>query len=126
MSFENNYSSSMEGFEKYRHILGFILGPIAFFLVIFINTPESFIRNAETLLPSSAAHDQILQLAYGTKVNLGLLLLMVIWWVTRTVHIPVTAILPGIILPLFHVTGVYEEKIFQFRERTFYQITRTL
>ena len=114
MSFENNYSSSMEGFEKYRHILGFILGPIAFFLVIFINTPESFIRNAETLLPSSAAHDQILQLAYGTKVTLGLLLLMVIWWVTEAVPIPVTAILPGIILPLFHVTGVYEEKIFQF------------
>jgi solute carrier family 13 (sodium-dependent dicarboxylate transporter), member 2/3/5 len=114
VSFENNYSSSMEGFEKYRHILGFILGPIAFFLVIFINTPESFIRNAETLLPSSAAREQILQLAYGTKVTLGLLLLMVIWWVTEAVPIPVTAILPGIILPLFHITGVYEEKIFQF------------
>lgn len=114
MSFQNNYSSSIEGFEKYRHITGFILGPIIFFFILFVNTPESFIHNAEVLLPPSASTEQVLQLAYGTKVTLGLLLLMVLWWVTEAVPIPVTAILPGIILPLFHITGVYQGKIFQF------------
>ncbi len=114
MSFENSYSASIEGFEKYRHITGFILGPIIFFLILFIGTPESFIQNAKLLLPPSSSESQILQLAYGTKVTLGLVLLMVIWWVTEAVPIPVTAILPGIILPLFHITGIYQEKLFQF------------
>ena len=114
MSFENNYSSSIEGFEKYRHITGFILGPVIFLLILFISTPGSFIQNAKNLLPPSASETQVLQLAYGTKITLGLLLLMVIWWVTEAVPIPVTAILPGIVLPLFHITGVYQGKIFQF------------
>ncbi len=114
MSFGNNYSSSIEGFEKYRHTIGFILGPVIFFLILFINTPESFIQNAKSLLPVSASKDQVLLTAYGTKITLGLLLLMVIWWVTEAVPIPVTAILPGIILPLFHITGVYQGKLFQF------------
>ena len=114
MSFEKRYSSSIEGFEKYRHIGGFILGPIIFFLILFAGTPEGFIQNAKTLLPSGMTQDQVLQLAYGTKVSLALLLLMVIWWVTEAVPIPVTALLPGIVLPLFHITGVYQEKLFQF------------
>ena len=114
MSFESSYSSSIEGFEKYRHITGFILGPIIFFSILFISTPESFINNARNLLPPSASEEQVLQIAYGTKVTLGLLLLMVIWWITEAVPIPVTAILPGIVLPVFHITGLYQGKIFQF------------
>jgi sodium-dependent dicarboxylate transporter 2/3/5 len=114
VSFENSYSSSIEGFEKYRHITGFILGPVVFFLILFINTPAGFIQNAKNLFQDPASEEQILQLAYGTKVTLALLLLMVIWWVTEAVPIPVTAILPGIVLPLFHITGVYQHKIFQF------------
>jgi len=114
VSLGNNYSSSIEGFEKYRHITGFVLGPIIFFLILFISTPESFIQNAKSLLPVSASEEQVLQIAYGTKVTLALLLLMVIWWITEAVPIPVTAILPGIILPLFHITGIYQGNIFQF------------
>ncbi len=114
MGFENSYSSSIEGFEKYRHIIGFILGPIIFFLILFVNTPISFLNNAKALLPQTASEELIIQLAYGTKITLGLLLLMVIWWVTEAVPIPVTAILPGIVLPLFHITGIYQGKIFQF------------
>lgn len=114
MSFQNNYSSSIEGFEKYRHITGFILGPVIFFFILFISTPESFIQNAKSLLPPSASENQILQIAYGTKVTMGLLLLMVIWWVTEAVPIPVTALLPGIVLPLFHITGFVNGELFQF------------
>jgi sodium-dependent dicarboxylate transporter 2/3/5 len=113
LSSENSYSS-LEGFEKYRRISGFILGPIIFFAILFLNTPQVFIQNARSLLPVSAAEDQVFQIAYGTKITLGLLLLMVIWWITEAVPIPVTALLPGIILPLFHVTGISQDKMFQF------------
>jgi sodium-dependent dicarboxylate transporter 2/3/5 len=111
---EEGFTSSIQGFEKYRHITGFILGPLLFFLIIFANTPEAFIQNAKSLLPSGSSNQELLQLAYGTKVTLALLVLMVVWWVTEAVPIPVTALLPGIVLPLFHVTGFFNNKLFQF------------
>jgi sodium-dependent dicarboxylate transporter 2/3/5 len=114
MNSEESLTSSVQGFEKYRHIAGFILGPLIFFLIIFTNTPEAFIQNAKSLLPAGASNQELLQLAYGTKVTLALLFLMVIWWVTEAVPIPVTALLPGIVLPLLHVTGFFQDKIFQF------------
>jgi len=114
MSQEDNYSSALEGFEKYRKTAGFLLGPVIFFTILLISTPESFIQNAKAMLPSGASDQQVLQLAYGTKVTLALLLLMVIWWITEAVPIPVTAILPGIVLPLFHVTGFFHDKVFMF------------
>ncbi len=79
-----------------------------------MNTPSAFIENAKTLLPANAAPQQILQIAYGTKVTLALLLLMVVWWVSEAVPIPVTALLPGLVLPLFHVTGAVQFKLFNF------------
>jgi solute carrier family 13 (sodium-dependent dicarboxylate transporter), member 2/3/5 len=113
LSIEENLSSSLKGFEKYRHMTGFFLGPVLFLFILFMNIPASFIDNAKTILPSASAQ-QIYQLAYGTKITLGLLVLMVIWWLSEAVPIPVTALLPGIILPLFHISGVFQGKIFQF------------
>ncbi|MGA7838482.1 MAG: DASS family sodium-coupled anion symporter, partial [Ignavibacteriaceae bacterium] len=114
MSQEDNYSSALEGFEKYRKTAGFLLGPVIFFTILLISTPDSFIQNAKAMLPDDASSQQVLQLAYGTKVTLALLLLMVIWWITEAVPIPITAILPGIVLPLFHVTGFFNDKVFMF------------
>jgi len=114
MSQEDNYSSALEGFEKYRKTAGFLLGPVIFFTILLISTPDSFIQNAKAMLPDDASSQQGLQLAYGTKVTLALLLLMVIWWITEAVPIPITAILPGIVLPLFHVTGFFNDKVFMF------------
>jgi len=114
MSKEDNYSSALEGFDKYRKTAGFLLGPVIFLTILLISTPGSFIQNAKAMLPSGASGQQVLQLAYGTKVTLALLLLMVIWWITEAVPIPVTAILPGIVLPLFHVTGFFNDKVFMF------------
>ena len=114
MNPEDNYSSTIEGFDKYRKIAGFFLGPAIFFIIAFTSTPDSFIQNAKSILLLNSSEQEILQLAFGTKITLALLLLMVIWWITEAVPIPVTALLPGIILPLFHVTGFYQGKLFEF------------
>ncbi len=114
MNSENNLISSIEGFERKRRYLGFFIGPVVFFVLLLMNTPESFILNAKALLPASATNGQILELAGSTQVVLALLILMVIWWITEAVPIPVTALLPGIVLPLFHVTGYFQDKPFQF------------
>ena len=114
MGLEENYASSLEGFEKYRHMIGFFLGPLFFFIILFMDVPSTFIENAKTLLPANASPQQVLELAFGTKVALALLFLMVIWWISEAVPIPVTALLPGLVLPLFHVTGAVQGKIFDF------------
>ncbi|HKI78320.1 MAG TPA: DASS family sodium-coupled anion symporter [Ignavibacteriaceae bacterium] len=111
---EDKYTSNLENFEKYRRIGGFIAGPVIFFTIILISTPQGLIQNAKDLLPPDSSKEQILNLAFGAKITLALLCLMVIWWVSEAVPIPVTALLPGIVLPLFHVTGYYQDKIFQF------------
>lgn len=114
MSLEDSYSSTIEGFEKRRRITGFLLGPAIFLVILFTSTPAGFIQNAKDILPSGSDQQQVLQLAYGAKVTLALLLLMVTWWVTEAVPIPVTALLPGIVLPFFHITGFANGKFFEF------------
>ncbi len=114
MNSEEYLGESLEGFEKKRRIIGFIAGPLVFFIILFMNTPESFITNAGALLPSAASNDMIIELAKSTQIVLALLLLMIIWWISEAVPIPVTALLPGIILPMFHVTGIFQEKVFPF------------
>ena len=104
----------LEAFEKKRRIAGFIAGPLFFFIILWINTPDGFISNAKNILPPDSSDAAILELAHSTQTVLALLFLMVIWWVSEAVPIPVTALLPGIILPLFHVTGFFQGKIFPF------------
>ncbi len=79
--------------------------------------PSAFIENAKTLLPANATPQQVFQIAYGTKVTLALLLLMVVWWVSEAVPLPVTALLPGLVLPLFHVTGAVHGTFFNFNAK---------
>lgn len=112
METENNYHQTLSRFEKNRVTLGLFLGPIVFFTIALIDTPNTFIQNAVKLLPPNTPYNKILELAYGTKIVSGLLLLMIIWWITEAVPIPVTALLPGIILPLFHVFGIVNGEFF--------------
>jgi sodium-dependent dicarboxylate transporter 2/3/5 len=41
----------------------------------------------------------------GAKITIGLLLWMAIWWATEAVPLPITSLLPLVILPLFKVIG---------------------
>lgn len=90
--------------------IGLVLGLVCFAVILLVPTPGSFIDHsaanlAANLKATSPAVD-VLQVAGGMQMTVALLALMVIWWVTEAVPIPVTALLPGLLLPLLHVTGV--------------------
>jgi sodium-dependent dicarboxylate transporter 2/3/5 len=105
---------SMSKFEKLTRTVGLFLGPACFLIVLFLDPPQEFFESAKSSLPVNASAEDIQTLVYGTKVTLALLLLMVLWWITEAVPIPVTALLPGLILPLFHAYGSSNGKLYAF------------
>lgn len=44
----------------------------------------------------------------------ALFLLMVIWWIGEAVPLPITALLPAVVLPFLHVTGISETTLYEF------------
>ena len=42
---------------------------------------------------------------FRAKITIGLFLWMAIWWATEAVPLPITSLLPLVILPLFKVIG---------------------
>ncbi|MGE5681232.1 MAG: SLC13 family permease [Bacillota bacterium] len=109
-----------ESLELKSHKAGFILGAVLFFLILLIPTPGTFYEFAKSALRSEAPAAEIAEAAFGTKVVLATLLLMVLWWATEAVPIPVTALMPGIIFPLFHVSGVSGGKLYSFEAKNIF------
>jgi sodium-dependent dicarboxylate transporter 2/3/5 len=70
--------------------IGLFLGPFLFMIVIFLPLP------------------QIDELSIEARVVLAATLWMAVWWITETVPIYVTALLPLIIFPSLHVTSFTE------------------
>ncbi|MEK6570799.1 MAG: DASS family sodium-coupled anion symporter [Bacteroidota bacterium] len=105
---------SEEQFERTRQRLGFFLGLGMFFLVLFLPVPETFIELAQKSTQTTERTEQVLELARGTKSTSALALLMIIWWITEAIPIPATSLLPGIMLPLLHVTGFSGGGAFEF------------
>jgi sodium-dependent dicarboxylate transporter 2/3/5 len=86
--------------------IGFFVGITAFLVLILLPTPAAFQSAATQFLsngPSSMTSDQ---LAYAMKVVLALLLLMISWWITEAIPLPATALLPPVVLPWFHLSGI--------------------
>ncbi|MCU7495350.1 MAG: DASS family sodium-coupled anion symporter [Ignavibacteria bacterium] len=93
---------------------GFVLGLILFLFIMLLPVPQTFIEMAAGSLKMPSGSPEVLEAAFGTQTVLATLAIMVCWWITEALPIPVTALLPGIIFPLFHVTGVFGGKIFNF------------
>ncbi|HHF43640.1 MAG TPA: anion transporter, partial [Candidatus Aminicenantes bacterium] len=70
-----------------RKKIGFVLGPVAFFLVFF-----------SPLLPNNPAAHHLLAIFF----------LIVIWWITESLPIPVTALLIPVFLIIFQITSPKE------------------
>lgn len=94
--------------------IGFFLGILFFVTIAFLPTFGVFLQAAEGIIAHNniAHHPELL--ARSMQIVLALLALMVSWWVTEAVPLPATAILPAIILPLFHLTGVQGKAPFEF------------
>lgn len=68
--------------------LGLWLGPAAFMAVLLLPVPDG--------------------LGFPAWVCVGLLVLMATWWVTEAIPIPITALLPLVVMPLFGVASMRE------------------
>ncbi len=97
--------------------VGLILGPALCAAILVTPTMAGLIEQAAGMLGQPADHADVLEVARGAQNTLGLVVLMVVWWVTEAVPIPVTALLPGLMLPLLHVTGFDEGQLFPFKQR---------
>lgn len=94
---------------------GYIVGPGLFLLILMWPSGHLFTNIAEQNLGGAAGNLTDIQAhAASVRVVSGLLLWMITWWVTEAVPIPVTALLPGVVLPAFHVIGVQGNEPFFF------------
>ncbi|MGH2567281.1 MAG: SLC13 family permease, partial [Bacteroidota bacterium] len=93
---------------------GFLFGLLFFFLIAFLPTFGAFRVAAEQLLAEATVQLEVETLARSMQIVLALLALMVVWWITEAVPLPATALLPPIVLPLFHIIGAHEKEVFNF------------
>lgn len=79
-----------------RHRAGLWLGPVLALLIQLIPLPVSLI---------GSVGDGGIEQARNAWIVLSLLVLMATWWVTEAVPIPITSLLPLLIVPFFDVMG---------------------
>ena len=72
--------------------IGLFVGPLVAFLILFFGLPADLA--SDTSMP------------YKAWITLALLALMAIWWVTEALPIPVTSLLPLIVLPLAGISTI--------------------
>jgi len=96
--------------SHYRSV-GLILGPVLFLTVFFFPPFESFSVSAGSLLKEGDLAGDIEKLVFSMKTVFALLLFMITWWLTEAVPLPVTALLPAVVLPWFHLVGLQEGKL---------------
>ena len=83
--------------------LGLLLGLSALLILVAAPTFETFTAHAARRLDQPPDHPHVLEVAGGMQMTLALMAVMVLWWITEAVPIPVTALLPGVLLlPLLH------------------------
>jgi len=98
--------------------IGFVTGIILFVVTLALPVFDGFITLAEEMSRSAGGSADPFQLASSMQTVLAILLLMASWWMTEAIPLPATALLPAILLPLMHVTGLHDEKLAAFTFRT--------
>ena len=96
-----------------KHV-GFLLGLFCFILISSLPTFVTFQSAATGILSGNGASITPSALAGSMQIVLALLTLMIIWWITEAIPLPATALLPPVILPLFHVVGIQGTSVFEF------------
>jgi len=94
--------------------IGFILGLIIFVLILWLPPFQIFIESAQQSIIAQKVSLEPEILATSMQSVFGLFLLMIIWWVTEAIPLPITALLPAIILPFLHTIGFSGDSIYEF------------
>jgi sodium-dependent dicarboxylate transporter 2/3/5 len=94
--------------------LGFLLGLFLFISILALPTFPTFLVAAQQLVLSQHAAIDPVELAVSMQSVLALFLLMVVWWITEAIPLPVTALLPAVVLPFLHVGGIAGKAVYEF------------
>jgi sodium-dependent dicarboxylate transporter 2/3/5 len=94
--------------------IGFIVGILAFLVIIILPTFNVFQTTSEQLIAKQGNSLDPQIVARSMQSVLAVLLLMVIWWITEPVPIPATALLPAVLFPILKITGIQENTFFEF------------
>lgn len=94
--------------------LGLILGLCLSVLILSLPTFPPFLSLAYDIVTTQGVPLDPAVLASSIQSVCALIVLMVLWWITEAVPLPVTALLPAIVLPLLHVTGVSGKSVYEF------------
>ncbi|MCA9256748.1 MAG: DASS family sodium-coupled anion symporter [Phycisphaerales bacterium] len=101
--------------------VGLLLGPVALLAIVFAPTPQTFLEMASERVGLPIDHADTIELARGAQMTLAILAHMVIWWLTEATPLAVTALLPGLLLPLLHVTGWEKGRLFPYDNRAAFE-----
>lgn len=88
----------------------FWIGILVFALILFLPPSEHLAALLHRHYPELPSEQLTLAAANVQKV-FALLALMVIWWVTEAIPLPVTALLPAVFAPLLHLSEIADTRL---------------
>lgn len=91
-------------------IFGLFLGFSIFVLFLALPTFDSFKELLQSKYPNQSAAN-IAIASESMQKSFGLLLMMIIWWLTEAVPIPVTALVPAVMIPFLDIYKINESGI---------------
>jgi sodium-dependent dicarboxylate transporter 2/3/5 len=94
--------------------LGLVAGSIAFIVFLLLPPFETFQDAAQQFASEQQFTSDVSVLARSMQTVAGLMILMVIWWITEGVKLQYTALLPLFALPFFDVVGVSNKQQYEF------------
>lgn len=97
-----------------RKSAGFILALAVFIFFLVSPTFGTFYSVAGRLVSEQHAMIDVGELARSMQMVCALSLLMIVLWLTEAVPLAATALLPAVVLPLFHISGIHRGAITQF------------
>jgi len=95
--------------------IGLLLGILLFVCAAIMQPLEAFREAADRYVQEQqAAGADAMELARSMQIVAGLMLWMVVWWLTEAIPLPWTALLPLCVLPALSVVGISKVEVFTF------------
>src|SRR6266545_1753502 len=89
-----------------RQTIGFVLALSVFVILLLLPTFATFHDMASRLISEQHSSMDAVGLAMSMHCVFALTLLVIILWLTEAVPLPAAALLPAVVIPLFHIHGL--------------------